>query len=48
MTEAIEKRLAELRGKLKARTGKNYASNRVAIEAEIARLEAMLVKPADA
>jgi hypothetical protein len=44
MTEAIEKRLDELRRKLKARKGKAiYASNVAAIEAEIVRLENMLL-----
>lgn len=43
MTEAIEKRLEELRRKLKARTGDRYKSNREAIKAEISRLEDILL-----
>lgn len=43
MTDAIEKRLTELRAKLKARDGKKpYRENVPAIKTEIARLETML------
>lgn len=44
MTEAIEKRIADLKRKLKARTGDRYASNRLAIQKEIDRLEDVLKK----
>jgi len=45
MTDAIEKRLAELRAKLKAREGKKpYLKNCDAIKAEISRLEDMLTQ----
>lgn len=43
MTEAIEKRLRELRSKLKARDGKReYRENVPALKAEIAKLEEIL------
>ena len=43
MTEAIEKRLTELRAKLKARSGKKpYLKNCEAIETELDRLESVL------
>lgn len=45
MTAAIEKRIDDLKRKLAARKGKKpYVENCKAIEAEITRLEALLVK----
>lgn len=45
--DGIGKRLVALRAKLAARTGKSeYKENCKAIEAEIARLEAITLKPA--
>lgn len=44
MTEAVEKRIADLKRKLKARTGDRYAANRLAIQKEIDRLEDVLKK----
>lgn len=46
MNEAVQKRIDELRTKLKARKGKKpYLKNCEAIEAEITRLEAILAGP---
>jgi hypothetical protein len=46
MNEAVKTRIADLRRKLAARKGKKpYEKNCQAIEAEIARLEAIIVAP---
>jgi uncharacterized coiled-coil DUF342 family protein len=48
MTEAVEKRIADLKRKLAARKGqKPYKENCKAIQAEIDRLEAILEKSDD-
>lgn len=45
MTEAVQKRIDDLKRKLAARKGKKpYVDNCKVIEAEIDRLEALLVK----